>query len=108
MNQDLLSKAPYEQRPLPNSTASLVLGILSIVMCAAYGILGVILGGIGLYLSNGDKKLYQMDPGSFSPGSVSNMNAGRVCSIIGLIMGSIFLAVILIAIIFGLSYGAFK
>ena len=35
---------PFGQQQLPNSTAVLVLGIISIVGCFCYGILGLILG----------------------------------------------------------------
>lgn len=84
------------QISLPNATASLVLGILSLVFCAAYGILGIILGGIGFYLAKQDKKLLDMNPAAYTSQSVSNLNAGKVCSLIGLILGSVFFGIILI------------
>lgn len=87
-----------EKDALPNSTAVLVLGILSIVLCMAYGILGMILGGIGYYLSNKDKELLQLQPNAYTAQSISNMNAGRVCSLIGLIMGGLFFVFIVIVI----------
>ncbi len=89
---------------LPNATASLVLGIISIVGAFCYGIVGVICGIIGLVLANKDRKLYQSAPDLYSPSSFSTSNAGRVCSIIGLILGAIFL---LILIIYFIIFGSF-
>ena len=39
---------PFGQQQLPNATAVLVLGIISIVGCFCYGIIGLILGIIAL------------------------------------------------------------
>jgi uncharacterized membrane protein len=79
------------QRPLPNATAVLVLGILSIVTCFCYGILGLILAIIALVLASKDKRLYAESPDVFSPTSYKNMNAGRICAIIGLILSALYL-----------------
>jgi hypothetical protein len=87
---------------LPNATGALVLGIISIVGAFCYGIVGVICGIIGLILANKDRKLYQSTPELYSASSYSSSNAGRICSIIGLILGGLFLLfVILYFIIFG-------
>jgi ABC-type phosphate transport system permease subunit len=99
MENSILSNN-QNQSPLPNATTSLVLGILSLVFCMAYGIVGFVLGIIGLVLANKDRKLYQLNPELFTKSSYNNSNAGRTCSIIGLILSSIFLLFIIIAIIF--------
>jgi hypothetical protein len=80
---------------LPNATAVLVLGIIAIVTSFCYGIGGIICGIIGLVLSNKDIKLYQEYPDSYSASSYSSLNAGRVCSIIGLTIGSIFFLILI-------------
>ena len=85
---------------LPNATAVLVLGILSIVLAFCYGIFGVVCGIIGLMLANKDRRAYLATPELFSPSSYSTLNAGRTCSIIGLILGALFLLIILFYIIF--------
>lgn len=85
---------------LPNATASLVLGIISIVGAFCYGVVGVICGIIGLVLANKDRKMYQANPELYTASSNSTSNSGRVCSIIGLIIGGIFLLFIIIAFIF--------
>jgi len=89
---------------LPNATASLVLGIISLVGALCYGIVGVICGIIGLILANKDRKLYQATPELYSQSSYSTLNAGRICSIIGLILGSLVVLIMLFYIIF---FGAF-
>ena len=72
------------QPDLPNATTTLVLGILSIVICWCYGIIGSILGIIGLVMGNKAVALYKQSPGVYSEASYKNANAGRICSIIGL------------------------
>lgn len=85
---------------LPNATTALVLGIISLVGALCYGIIGVICGIIGLVLANKDRKLYQAAPELYSTSSYSTLNAGRVCSIIGLILGSLVVLVMVFYIIF--------
>jgi hypothetical protein len=97
--QDLLHNN-QTQVNLPNATTSLVLGILSLVFCFMYGILGLILGIIGLVLANKDRALYQMNPEAYTKNSYSNSNAGRVCSIIGIILSFIFVATIVGFLVF--------
>lgn len=79
---------PYQgmQQPLPNATAVLVLGIISIVGCFCYGIPGIICGIIALILAAKSKALYFANPGMYTTGSYNNLVAGRVCAIIGLIL----------------------
>ncbi len=79
------------QQQLPNATAVLVLGILSIVMCFCYGLFGVALGIIALVLSGKAKNLYNQNPDLYTMSSFKNMNAGRVCAIIGTILSSLVL-----------------
>ncbi|NCU04482.1 MAG: DUF4190 domain-containing protein [Chitinophagaceae bacterium] len=87
---DQLQQQP--QQPLPNATPVLVLGILSIVMCFCYGILGLILGIIALVLSASSKRLYASAPELYTQSSYKNLNAGRICAIIGVILSLLFIA----------------
>lgn len=75
---------------LPNSTASLVLGIFSIVTCFCYGLPGIILGVIGLILGNKAIKLDNEDPDLYE--GVGNAKAGKIISIIGLVLSVIVVA----------------
>ncbi len=78
------------QQKLPNATAALILGILSIITCWCYGIVGLILGGVGLMLANKDTKLYQQNPSLYD--NYGNVKAGKILSIIGIVLGLLFLA----------------
>ena len=98
--QDLLTpRYPNAPQNLPNATASLVLGIISIVFFLCYGVIGLVCGIIGLVLANKDRKLYKTYPEMYSPSSYSTSNAGRTCSIIGLVLSSIFILVIILELI---------
>lgn len=87
---------PIVQQPLPNSTAVLVLGILSIAICWCYGLFGVTMGIIALVLSGKARALYAENPEMYTEGSFKNMKAGRVCAIIGTILSSVYIAVLII------------
>ncbi len=87
-----------EQKKLPNATAVLVLGILSIVTCCCYGILGIILGVVALVLYSKDQKLYLENPDEYA--NYSNLKTGRVLAIIGIILSVIFI----IYLIWAVSY----
>ena len=87
-------------RELENATVVLILGILSIVFCFCYGFLGIILGIVALILSNTAKKAYDANPSLYKESSYKNLNAGRICAIIGLILSSLYFLFILIYFVF--------
>jgi hypothetical protein len=86
------------QRPLPNATAVLVLGIVSIVGCFCYGIAGIVCGIIAVVLSGKDLRLYNADPTLYTPNSLSNLKSGRICAIIGLSLSAAYLIFLIIYI----------
>lgn len=88
------------QIPLPNATAVLVLGILSIVMCFCYGIFGIVLSIIALVLASKDLAKFNLNPDQYTAGSLSNLKAGKVCSIIGLSLSAVYLIFIVIYVVF--------
>ena len=93
------------QTALPNATAVLVLGIVSILGCTCYGIVGIICSIIALVLYSKDNKLYLQSPESYTRGSYNNLNAGRVCAIIGLIISILcFLVLVGLVIFFGTGF----
>ena len=69
---------------LPNATAVLVLGILSIITCCCYGILGLILAIVALFLAKKDLVAYRANPSLYT--NYSNLNTGRILSIIGIVI----------------------
>ncbi|MBL7137323.1 MAG: hypothetical protein ISS17_00935 [Bacteroidales bacterium] len=100
-DQDNMFSQPAQQH-LPNSTAVLVLGILSIVFSIWYvSILGVILSIVALVLSSKDMSLYASNSSKYTLSSFNNLKAGRICAIIGLTVAIIFFVIIML-IIFGI------
>ena len=91
------------QLVLPNSTAVLVLGILSIVFCWCYGLIGLALGIIAVVLSGKANKLYETNSGSYTVGSRNNLKAGRICGIIGICLSAIYM---IFTIVYLIIYGA--
>lgn len=92
------------QRPLPNGTAVLVLGIIAIVGCFCDGVPGLVCGIIALVLANKDMRLYNADPTLYTPNSVSNLKSGRVCAIIGLSLSALTVIIVIIELwIFGMA-----
>ena len=77
---------------LPGSGAALTLGILSIVLS---GIIGLILGIVGITQANKGLDLEYLQPGKYDPSSVSQAKAGKVCSIIGIVLSGLVMLIIL-------------
>lgn len=73
-------------QPLPNAVAVLILGVISIISACCYGIVGLICGIIAVVLGNKDMRLYRSNPQAYTLSSYNNMQAGRICGIIGLIL----------------------
>lgn len=94
------------QMAVPNSAAVLVLGILSIVICWCYGLVGIILGVIALVMSGKSEKLIRENSQRYTEGSIKNLRAGKICAIIGTSLSSVyFLFVIIYLIIIGAAIG---
>ena len=86
-------------KTLPNATAVLVLGIISIVGCICYGVVGVVTGIIALVLHKKDKELYDSNPAAYEE-SFKNSNAGKICAIIGLIFSGLYIIGLVIYFVF--------
>lgn len=71
---------------LPNATTVLVLGICSIVFSCFFG---AILGIIGLVLSGKGRKMYKESPQSYD--GWGQLNAGWIMSIIGTVLGGLYI-----------------
>ncbi len=99
VNNVTTSVNPVMQEPLPNSTAVLVMGIISIALCWCYGIVGITLGIISIVLGNKAKKLYRQSPEKYTLSSYKNLQAGYICAIIGLCLSALYLIFIIIYIL---------
>jgi len=73
-----------EKQTLPNSTLILVFGILSIITCWCYGIIGLILGIVALVLANKATALYKAAPENYL--GFGNVKAGKIMAIIGIVL----------------------
>jgi hypothetical protein len=83
---------------LPNSTASLVLGIFSIITCWCYGIPGIILGVIGFLQGKKAIEIHNEDPELYE--GIGNANAGKIISIIGVVLSIVVIGYVIWAINF--------
>lgn len=89
-----------EKQVLPNSTLILVFGILSIVTCCCYGILGLIFGIVALVLANKAKQTYLSNPDLYT--GYNNVKTGRILAIIGIVLSALY--IISVAVYFSI-YG---
>ena len=78
-----------EQQKLPNSTLILVFGILSILTCCCYGIIGLILGVIAVILAKKAMAVYQEAPDNYS--GLQNVKTGKILAYIGIILSVLYL-----------------
>lgn len=85
-----------EQQKLPNSTLILVFGILSIVTCCCYGIIGLILGIVTIALASKATQLYKSNPEGYT--GFSNVKTGKILAIIGIVLSVLYLLVVVWAI----------
>jgi hypothetical protein len=81
-NQPLFNSKPV----LPNATTVLVLGICSIVFSCFF--VGLVLGIIGIVLSNKGRALYKASPTMYE--GYGQLNAGFIMSIIGTSLGALY------------------
>ena len=97
-NEQVQEQNTLNQIQLTNSTGVLVMGILSIVCfcCLAAGIIGITLGILALILGNKAINEYQDNPNNYTLKSYKNAKAGRICGIIGLSLGGLWIIGILI------------
>ncbi|KGO90649.1 CCC motif membrane protein [Flavobacterium suncheonense] len=77
------------KQKLPNASAVMILGVLSIITCCCYGILSLLLGGVGIYLANKDTAVYNQNPSLYT--NFKNIKTGKLLCIIGIVLGVIYL-----------------
>ena len=84
------------KQEVPNATAVLVLGIISLVGCFCYVIPGLTCSIIALVLASTAKRTYLNNPDLYTIGSYKNLNAGRICAIIGLCLAAVGVLLIIV------------
>lgn len=78
-----------EKQTLPNSTLILVFGILSILGCCCYGVLGLIFGIIAFVMAKKATTLYTENPELYT--GYQNVKTGKILAIIGIVLSAIYL-----------------
>ncbi|WP_378175853.1 CCC motif membrane protein [Aquimarina sp. SS2-1] len=86
------------KQQLPNATLVLVFGIISIVTCFCYGILGLIFGIVALVISKQSMKLYNENPELYY--GYENLKAGRICAIVGISLSALYVLFIVAYLVF--------
>jgi len=94
-----------EKQKLPNATTSLVLGIISIVTCICYGVIGLPLGIIAVVLGQKSINLYKKNPEDYT--NLGNATAGKITGIVGIILNILYLSFI-VWIVYKIGLDAFK
>ncbi|MBS9767675.1 MAG: hypothetical protein KGV44_09085 [Flavobacteriaceae bacterium] len=77
------------QEDLPNATMVLTLGILSIVLslcCCFFNLIVLPLAIIGWVMGHKGVNAYKANPSAYTLASYKNMNAGKICSIVGFVL----------------------
>lgn len=87
------------QVPVPNSTAVLVLGIISIALCWCYGIVSLTCGIIALVLANKGMAAYKANTSAYTLSSFNNLKGGKICAIIGVSLGSLYLIFVIVYLV---------
>lgn len=87
---------------LPNATTVLVLGIISLVGCALYGIPGLVCGIIAIILHKKDKAVYLTNPAKYEA-SFKTSRAGQICGIVGVSLSAAFILFLIVYFIFFIS-----
>ena len=98
--------APVVKVPIPSSQGILILGIFSLVTtvcCGGIGFVGLVLGIIAVVMSSKAEQMYAENPAAYTEVSYKNVNAGRICGIIGIVVNGV---LILAGIIYLLVVGA--
>jgi len=86
------------KQELPNATLILVFGILSIVGCCCYGLVGVIFGIITLVMAKKAMEIYNANPEMYL--GYQNVKIGRILAIIGLVLSALFLLTCIAVLMF--------
>lgn len=94
------------KQDLPNASAVLILGILSIVATWCYGIFGLVFAIVALVLAKKDLELAKNDPNKYTSQSQANLKAGKVIAIIGLVISTLFILIMIAYFVFILLYEA--
>lgn len=99
------TKEEIKKKDLENSTTILVLGILSLVFCWCYGFVGFVLGIIAVAISGTPRRKYAEHPELYTESSYKNLNAGRICGIVGICISAFVVIAVIMAVMGVIALG---
>jgi hypothetical protein len=82
--------------PVPNASTILMLGIFSIVIgccCGIFAIIGLVLGIVALSIAPKAIEMYQANPSKYIESTFKNINAGKICAIIGIVINGLLVCI---------------
>ena len=82
-----------EKQKLPNSTLILIFGIISIVTCCCYGVLGLIFAIIALVMAKKATDLYLEAPEQYT--GFQNVKTGKILAYVGLVLNVLYLGYVI-------------
>lgn len=88
---------------LPHSSTVLILGILSIFLFCFAGIVSLIMGILALILAQQANQEYQKAPQLYTLSSYQNVQSGKTCAIVGLLLSVLSLVFIILFLLFGIG-----
>jgi len=89
-----------EQQKLPNATLILVFGILSILTCCCYGIVGLVLGIIAVVMAKKATLVYNQNPEIYT--DFKNVKTGKILAYVGIVLSVLYIVfVVIIIALFG-------
>lgn len=87
-----------QRQELPNSTLILIFGILSIVGCCCYGVIGLVFGIIAVVMAQKATEIYNSNPEMYL--GYQNVKTGKILGIIGIVLSAIVLLLGIVALLF--------
>ncbi len=89
-----------QRQELPNSTLILIFGILSIIGCCCYGVVGLVFGIITILMAQKATNIYNENPEMYN--GYQNVKTGKILAVIGIVLSAFVLIIGIISlIIFG-------
>lgn len=89
-----------QRQELPNSTLILIFGILSIIGCCCYGVVGLVFGIIAMLMAQKATIIYNENPEMYI--GYQNVKTGKILAVIGIVLSALVLIIgIVTLIIFG-------
>lgn len=89
-----------QRQELPNSTLILIFGILSIIGCCCYGIVGLVFGITAMLMAQKATNIYNENPEMYN--GYQNVKTGKILAIIGIVLSALVLIIGIVSlIIFG-------